>query len=102
MYDQYIYATPDNWGNMTVYANKTGMQETITGLIDAGDNDWADISLDDCTEWSFVEIPDLSQPDILMYSCWGRRTPQWARFTKDDDYYTAIKFFNSLDAAREG
>lgn len=102
MYDQYIYETPDTWGSLTVYANQTGMQETIAGLIAAGGEDWANISLGDCAEWSFVEIPDLSQPNVFLYSQWGRRTPQWARFTRDGDYYTAVEFFNSLDAAREG
>lgn len=39
MYDQYIYETPDTWGSLTVYANQTGMQETIAGLIAAGGED---------------------------------------------------------------
>ncbi len=56
MYTTTIYSTPDQWGNQTVYADETAIQTVIAGLIDAGGDDWAEISLGDCSEWALVQV----------------------------------------------
>lgn len=48
-----IYETPDNWGE-TGYLNEQDMDECIESLIDAGGEDWADISISDCREHTFL------------------------------------------------
>jgi hypothetical protein len=55
-YAQTVYATPDEWGSQTVYADESGMQTTIASLIDAGGEDWAGIDLGDCAEWELVQV----------------------------------------------
>ena len=53
-FPQYIYETPDDWGNFTVYGGETGMLDTIEGLRDAFDDDEFDGELSDCKEYSFM------------------------------------------------
>ncbi|MBP8291119.1 MAG: hypothetical protein KAX65_00010 [Caldilineaceae bacterium] len=55
-YAETVYATPDEWGSITVYADEAGMQTTIASLIDAGGEEWAGINLGDCAEWDLVQV----------------------------------------------
>ena len=101
-YAQYIYATPEEWGNVTVYGDETAMDETIKSLIDAGGEEWNGISREDCSEWTFEGIPDLSKPDVYVYGNFSGRHAQFARFTADTKgYYQALEFFPTLAAANE-
>jgi hypothetical protein len=49
-----VYATPEQWGSYTVYANDEGMEEQIKSLKAAGGAEWDDIDLSDCTEYELV------------------------------------------------
>ena len=51
-----IWSTPEAWGDYTVYGDDGIMAETIASLIEAGGEEWADISLSDCTEYDLVQV----------------------------------------------
>ena len=52
-FDAYIYETPATWGE-TSLLNENDANEAIERLRNIG-ADWMDTSLEDCTEYSFVE-----------------------------------------------
>lgn len=99
-FPQYIYATPDAWGKETYYMSEAAMNVEIANLRTLGD-DWANISIDDCAEWSFVELLPISDDQTLaIYSCHEWRHPQYCRFQQDGGTYKAIDFYNNVDDAR--
>lgn len=100
MFPQYIYATPDAWGSVTVYAADAAMQATIANLIDAGGEDWNGINIDDCSEWTFEELIERDGKTMAIYACHEGRHPQFARFQQDGGTYKAIEFYSNVDDAR--
>lgn len=99
-FPQYIYATPDAWGSETYYMGEAAMNVEIANLRTLGD-DWANASIDDCAEWSLVELLPISDDQTLaIYSCHEGRHPQFARFQQDGGTYKAIDFYNNVDDAR--
>lgn len=99
MYADTIFATPDDWGSMTIYADQETMNgEEIPALRDAGGDDWDGISLGDCDVWTLVESYDNG----AIYEENGRRHPQFATFTTDGTgYYTWGEAHRTLEDARE-
>ena len=49
-----VYATPNSWGSVTIYADERGMEATIESLKEAGGAEWNSIDIDDCTEYELV------------------------------------------------
>ena len=99
-FPQYIYATPDAWGNETYYMGEAAMNVEIANLRTLGD-DWANASIDDCSEWSLVELLPISDDQTLaIYACHEGRHPQFARFQQDGGTYKAIELYGDVGDAR--
>lgn len=97
-YAQTVYATPDEWGSLTVYADESGMQETIANLIDAGGEEWNEINLSDCAEWELMQVVN----DIGIYQEQHVRRDNFVALKMaDNGEYTEQKAFTSLDDAIE-
>ena len=93
-----IYSTPDTWGSYTVYGDAESMAETIASLIDAGGEDWAEISLDDCTKYRLVETIG----DAAIYRETHRRDDNYITVRMGGDMEPIVEdFFSDLDEARE-
>ena len=93
-----IYSTHDDWGSYTVYGDAEQMAETIASLIDAGGEDWADISLDDCTEYDLVETVG----NAAIYRETRRRDNRYITVRMGGDMEPIVEdFFSDLDEARE-
>lgn len=50
-----IYETHQSWGGESYYYDADDMQTVIDDLIEAGGEDWADISIGDCRTYSFIK-----------------------------------------------
>lgn len=70
-YPNTLYSTPDDWGQETEMATETVMNRTIRQLRKLGE-EWENIGLSDCWEWSLVEISDRPGGGAI-YEAWGSR-----------------------------
>jgi len=97
-YSSTIYSTPDEWGNVTEYGDADYMANAIASLIADGDEDWANISLDDCTEYDLVETIG----NAAIYREMHRRENRYITVRMGGDMEPIIEDFgDDLDEARE-
>ncbi len=91
-FSEYIYETPDDWGETTV-ADKPHIQKTIKSLRELGE-DWKNCSADDCTELRFIaEVNGKA-----VYETLHVRHPEYRVFTQANGFYAQVE---SLDAAND-
>ena len=81
-FPDYIYATPNQWGSVTIYASKQGMNRTIESLKETGGSDWNGIKLSDCTEY---ELVGPCNDGSVAYRAWRVRNNQDVLIVRPDD-----------------
>lgn len=98
---QTVYATHDDWGSMTVYADYDTMQNVIANLIKSGGDEWSSIDIGDCTEWELVQVVN----GVGLYEEQHARRSYYVALKPNGDEYTELlisgvaQFWNNKAAA---